>query len=100
MRTINFKVKEQRIKNVGSIAFVYGGTDNYLNLKFEFDDNWTGCIKAISFGSKDLAMLLNKDGSCVVPKEAFDETQLSFYLVGKKENYRIQTHPFVIKLGG
>ena len=99
MRTIKFKVTEQKIKNINSIAFVYGGTDNYINLKFEFDENWTDCLKAISFGSNDLSMLL-KDDSCTVPKEAFDATQLSFYLVGKKKDYRIQTRPFVIKLGG
>ena len=99
MRTINFKVNQQRIKNTNSIAFVYGGTDNYLNLEFKFSDDWDGCVKAISFGSKKIAVLL-KDDKCVVPKEAFDENQLSFYIVGKKKNYRIETQEFIIKLGG
>ena len=99
MRTIKFNVKEQRIKNIDSVCHVYPGTDNYLCLEFHFSSDWDGCLKAIALGSKQMPMLLKND-SCVVPKEAFDETQLSFYLVGKRKNYRIQTEEFVIRLGG
>ena len=99
MRTIHFKVNQQRIKNIDSICHVYAGTDNYLKLAFEFSEDWDGCIKCISLGSNKLPMLL-KDDCCVVPKEGFDATQLSFYLVGKKKDYRIQTGEFVINLKG
>ena len=99
MRTIRFTVNQQRIKNVDSICHVYRGTDNYLCLHFSFNQDWDDCVKAISLGSKEIAMLLD-DNKCVVPQEAFDEKQLTFYLVGKKPDYRVQTAPFVIKLGG
>lgn len=99
MRTIMFKVNQQRIKNINSVCHVYPGTDNYLELEFEFDNDWDGCVKAISFivQNKSLPFIL-KDNKCVVPKEAFDNNKLVFYLVGKKANYRIQTQEFVIKL--
>ena len=98
VRTIKFNVNQQRIKNVNSVGFIYKGTDNYLRLEFNFNSDWDGCKKAISFGSKELAMLLEDGNTCVVPKEAFDETKLTFYLVGKKKDYRIQTQEFVIRL--
>lgn len=101
MRTIMFKVNQQRIKNTNSICHVYKGTDNYLNLKFDFNDDWDACIIGISFvreGGKEIVRLL-KDNSCVVPKEAFDKTQLCFYLVGKTKDYRIETQKFIIKVG-
>ena len=99
MRDITFKVNQQRIKNINSVAFVYGGTDNYLNLVFEFDSNWNGCKKVISFvvGDKELPFLL-KNNSYPVPKEAFNSNELTFYLVGKKDNYRIESQKFTIKL--
>ena len=102
MRTIKFKVNQQRIRNKNSICHVYKGTDNYLNLEFEFDENWDGCKKAISFirpEKKELAMILNND-SIIVPSEAFGDTQLEFYIVGKNDDYRIETQKFIIRLGG
>ena len=100
MRTIKFKVNQQRIKNQNSICHVYKGTDNYLKLEFDFNADWDACVIGISFISeeKEIAMLL-KDNGCVVPKEAFDKTQLCFYLVGKTKDYRIETQKFVIKVG-
>lgn len=101
MRTIRFNVNQQRIKNIDSVCHVYGGTDNFLKLEFKFSEDWDGCIKGISFGIDKVAMLINKDdNSVIVPKEAFDDTQLSFYLKGKNKNYTIQTQVFVIRLGG
>lgn len=100
MRTIKFKVHQQRIKNIDSVSFVYGGTDNYLQLKFEFGSDWDGCYKAISFISENEIAALLKDDCVLVPAEAFYNGKLSFYLVGKKKDYRIQTQQFDIKLGG
>jgi hypothetical protein len=104
MREIKFNVNQQRIKNVDSICHIYKGTDNYLRLVFVFNEDWANCVKAISFVRKnkeELPMLLEND-SCTVPSEAFDETQLMFYVVGKKNSpkYRIETQKFIIKLGG
>ncbi len=99
MRTITFNVNQQKIKNTNSIAFVYGGTHNYLNLKFDFSEEWDGCFKAVSFIVKDkeYAFLL-KDDSCAVPSEAFGSDTLIFYLVGKKPDYRIESRKFTIRL--
>lgn len=101
MRTIQFDVNQQRIKNIDKITFIYPGTDNYIQLKFKFSEDWNGCAKGIAFGKREelVALLLDKNDCCTVPKEAFDEKELVFYLVGKKKpNYRIQTQKFVIKL--
>lgn len=100
MRTIKFNVKQQRIKNVDSISFVFGGTDNYLKLDFEFSMDWYGCVKGICFGEQEHLSMLLKDDSVVVPAEAFNDSTLVFYLVGKKHDYRIQTQKFSIRLGG
>ena len=97
MRTITFNVIQQRIKPTNSTSFVYSGTDNYLNLEFSFDESWDDCVKGISFGSKKVAKLL-EDNNVTVPAEGFDENELSFYLVGKKKNYRVQSQTFTIKL--
>lgn len=99
MRTIKFRVNQQRIKPMNSVSFVYPGTDNYLKLEFEFGNDWDGCNIGISFGSKKIMQVL-KDNYCIVPKEAFDEDQLSFYLAGVKEGYSIRSQEFIIKLGG
>lgn len=99
MRTITFNVNQQKIRNVDSIAFIYGGTHNYLNLKFNFSKEWDGCFKAVSFitDNKEFPFLLNED-SCTVPQEAFGSDTLTFYLVGKKPNYRIESRKFTIML--
>lgn len=101
MRTIKFKVNQQRIKNINSVCHIYQGTDNYLKLEFTFNEDWDGCKKAISFirsGKQELPILLDND-SCIVPSEAFDTNQLSFYIVGKTDKCRIETQTFVIQLG-
>lgn len=98
MRTIEFEVNQQKIKNVNSIAYVYGGTHNYLNFKFTFGPDWNDCVKAIVFiTDKELPFLL-KDDECVVPEKAFNSDSLAFYLVGKKTDYRIESRKFVINL--
>ena len=100
MRTITFDVNQQKIKNTNSIAYVYSGSHNYLNLKFNFSDDWVDCFKAITFVSKgyEIAYLLDADNSHTVPKAAFDANTLTFYLVGKKKNYRIESQKFTIRL--
>lgn len=99
MRTIKFNVNQQKIRNTDSIAFIYGGTHNYLNLQFNFSEEWDGCFKAVSFIVKDkeFPFLLQND-SCTVPQNAFDEDVLTFYLVGKKPDYRIESRKFTIRL--
>lgn len=99
MRTVKFRVNQQRIKPMNSVSFIYPGTDNYLKLEFEFGGDWDGCTIGISLGSKKLKRVL-ENNACTVPKEAFDGDQLSFYLAGVKENYTIQSQEFIIKLGG
>lgn len=98
MRTIEFSVNQQRIKNKNSICHLYSGTNNYLRLKFDFDESWDGCAIGISLGSKGIPKILDEENSCVVPGEAFDETQLSFYLLGVKTDYKVKSEEFVIKL--
>ena len=99
MRTIKFRVNQQRIKPMNSVSFIYPGTDNYLKLEFEFGEDWDGCTIGISFGSKKIMQVL-RDNSCVVPKEDFEDSQLSFYLAGVKKDYAIKSQEFIIKLGG
>lgn len=101
MRTIRFRVNQQRIKNVDSILHVYQGTDNYLKLQFEFGKDWDDCVIGIAFGSKSNPKLpcVLKDNCCVVPQEAFDKDRLGFYLLGKKPNYRIESQEFYIEVG-
>ena len=100
MRTIKFQVTEQRIKNIDTVAFVYGGTNNYLKFEFAFDDNWYECAKVISFGNDKCVMKIDNN-CCLVPQEAFDKNKLTFYILGGRKNgYRIRTEPFSIKLLG
>jgi hypothetical protein len=102
MRTIKFKVNQQRIYNLDSVAFVYSGTHNYLNLEFMFGPDWDGCNKVISFGAeKTLKVMKLENNCCLVPQEAFDKDMLSFYLLGgRQDGYRIRTEQFEIDLKG
>lgn len=95
MRIIKYKVDQQLLSTTDNLKDIYAGFENYLELEFEFDDNWQNCVKAIVFISgsdkKELPMLL-KDNKCIVPKEAVQSRFIKFYLVGKrKPDYRIQT---------
>lgn len=100
MRTIRFEVNQQRIKPKDSICHIYKGTDNYLRLEFIFGDDWYGCEKAVSFVTdKELPMKLVHN-TVIVPKAAFGDKTLEFYLVGKKTDYRIQSQNYIIRLGG
>ena len=99
MRTINYKVTQQLIQTEERLDDIYKGTQNYLNLKFEFDDNWDDCVKAIVFEikGKEHPMLLKND-QIEVPQEACSSDFIWFYLVGKKKGYRVQTKKAYIKL--
>ena len=100
MKTIRFQVTEQRIKNLDSVVHIYGGTNNYLNLQFNFDSNWKDCVKVASFADGTVACRVIDD-CCLVPEKAFSKGKLSFYILGgRNDGYRIKTETFTIVLGG
>lgn len=92
MRTIKFKVEQQLISRLGDHKNIYTGTENYLELEFEFDDNWKDCVKAIVFnpGPNESSDIL-KDNKCMVPNDLCQNRFIKFYIVGKRADYRIKT---------
>ena len=93
MRTIKYKVEHQLITAVGDLSNIYAGSENYLELEFDFDDNWKDCVKAVVFVLKDTEKpVILKNNKCTIPSELCQNRFIRFYLVGKKPDYRIQTN--------
>lgn len=93
MRVIKYKVEAQLIKPTNSIKDIYAGTENYLELEFEFDKQWHDCVKAVIFDVNGLEQaVLLKNNKCQIPSEVCNQRFIRFYLVGKDNNSRIQTN--------
>ena len=94
MRTLLYKVTGQRLVPVGDHTGLIAGSKGYLIAKFEFDDDWDGCVKVASFyvDENEYAELLDLDNSCTIPQEALTESIFEVRLEGRRKGYRIPTN--------
>lgn len=86
MRTLKFKIKDQRLSKDGDFSLIVKGTKNYLRCLFTFDDpNWNGLRKIAVFENRkngESAVFLERDNSCNVPNEVTDENYFKVKVVG------------------
>lgn len=92
MRVIKYNVEGQLISPTNSTKGIYAGSENYLELEFTFNKDWNDCVKAIVFvlDGYEHSILLNGN-KCLIPNAACNQRFIRFYLVGKNNEYRIQT---------
>ena len=91
MRTLDYSVKNQRLTKVGDHTMLVSGTKGYLQARFEFDDNWTGCKKVACFynNGESYAVRLDDNNKCVIPPEALTSSSFKVSVEGRKKDYCI-----------
>ena len=93
-RTINYKVEQQVLSTTDDLKDIYEGSNHYLELLFEFDENWDDCAKVIVYvmDNGEWPILLTNN-RCSVPCNVIQNRFIRFYLVGKRsDGYRITTN--------
>jgi hypothetical protein len=102
LRTLKFIVDKQIIKKDPSCDFsgLVRGTKGYLEAKFSFSPEWSGCVKVVGFfsgnGVEYKPQPLDKNGCCAIPDEAVKRQSFKIKVYGKKPNYFIQTNEITI----
>lgn len=98
MRMLEFKVNGQQLKRKETCDFskIVKGSVNYLQAKFYFNStDWDECKKAASFwvNGEELAILLDENDICMIPKEVCDSTVFEISVTGIKpgSDYKIVT---------
>jgi hypothetical protein len=102
MRVLLYKVKGQKLMAVGNHSGLTAGTRGYLKAQFEFDDDWDGCVKAVSFlNDGEHAALLDHNNSCHIPDEALTNSTFQVKVEGRrKDGYCILTDPILERQKG
>lgn len=107
MRVLEFDVKRQRLMKNKDCDFtgLIPGTEGYLHAKFNFDDDWTGCKKIVSFWVSDInrlelneyAVFLGEDDTCAIVPEALLHERFYISIIGTKPDYKITTNKLKIE---
>ena len=103
MRTLAYRVEGQRLEPIGDHSGIKAGSKGYLRARFEFNEDWDGCIKVASFyyGGIEYACMLDKDDSCDIPEEVLVGSSYSVSVEGRKDDYRIPSRTITERqLGG
>lgn len=97
MRTLEFEVKQQRLRKQPGCDFshIVAGSFGYLKAKFYFSSEWDNCKKAASFicegSDEEHAVLLDENNSCVIPSEALVGNSFDVFVTGVRPGLLIQT---------
>lgn len=102
MRTLVFEVRNQKLDRSVDCDFkeIVSGTEGYLQAQFIFyGDAWKKCKIAASFwvGEDEHAVLLDKNGVCMIPIAALMNKYFRVSLTGVKTDYKITTNKVKIK---
>ena len=103
MRTLAYRVEGQRLEPIGDHSGIKAGSKGYLRARFEFNEDWDGCIKVASFyyGGIEYACMLDKNDSCDIPEEVLVGSSYSVSVEGRKDDYRIPSRTITERqLGG
>lgn len=94
MRTLLYKVVGQRLMPMGDHTGLIIGTEGYLQARFEFNMDWEGCKKVVSFYYNDdeRAELIDENCTCMIPAEVLTNTTFKMRVEGRKQDYRILTN--------
>lgn len=94
MRILRYKVQGQNIVRDSTCDFsnIVRGTNNYIKLVFDWDEDWRYKAKAISFrNSEGIETNLAVKESVVLPEIVTNGSMFSFVLYGKDSTEKIQT---------
>lgn len=95
MRTLKYKVQGQKIirDNTCDFSNIVRGTNNYINLIFEWDEDWKNKAKVISLrNAEGVEKNLVINGSIALPEIVTNGSIFSFVLYGKDLEQKIQTN--------
>ena len=105
-RALVFNVKNQTITKDPSCDFsgLVAESSGYLEAKFNFSEDWDGCVKVVGFFAKDgkefPPCALSKDNICNIPDEAVMYHEFDIRVYGRRNGYFITTRPITIKQYG
>ena len=102
MRVLTYKVKGQRLIATGNHSGLIAGTKGYVKALFEFDKDWDGCIKVVSFfNDGEYAIKLDDSNTCYIPNEALTNQTFKVKVEGRKQDgYCIFTDPIIERQKG
>lgn len=96
MRELVFNVSGQQLEKSKTCDFsnIVSGTENYLKARFVFDGTWRGYGKVAVFGKllEEYPVLVEKDGTCMIPSAALDWDYFKVSVVGKKGSQKVTTN--------
>ena len=86
MRILSFTVDGQKLSKNGDFSNIIRGSKGYLKCKFSFNGNDWSKHRVIAVfrvhDNEEYAVLLNHDGTCMVPDEVTDGAYFKMELVG------------------
>lgn len=95
MRTLKFNVKGQILRADEKCNFenIVAGSKNYLIAEFNFDAEWLPYKKVAVFvnGKTEYPVLIEKN-KCIIDSDALTSGWFYVYVVGQRENERINTN--------
>ena len=94
MRTLKYKVQGQNIIRDDTCDFsnIVRGTNNYINLLFEWDKDWWNKVKVISLrNAEGIETNLAFKENVVLPEIVTNGSMFSFVLYGKDNIEKVQT---------
>lgn len=94
MRILRYKVQGQNIIRDDTCDFsnIVRGTNNYINLLFEWDKDWWNKVKVISLrNAEGIETSLAFKENVVLPEIVTNGSMFSFVLYGKDNIEKVQT---------
>lgn len=95
MRTLKYKVQKQNVirDNTCDFSNIVRGTNNYINLIFEWDEDWKNKAKVISLrNAEGVETNLAVKENVALPEIVTNGSIFSFVLYGKDLEQKIQTN--------
>lgn len=106
MRTLLFNVNRQNIVKNPYCDFtgLVPGTEGYLKAEFNFSSEWNGFAKVATFwttsGKELQPQALEKDNSCIIPKEALKRKRFLVQIIGKCGDMKLVTDKEIVEQDG
>lgn len=104
MRDLNFEVDGQSLRKVGDFSGIIRGSKKYLRCVFSYKGiDWSNmrAIAVFEHNGNEYAVVIQKDGSCMVPDEVTDGSYFKVSVVDVSgKNKKITTNKELINQGG
>ena len=104
MRDLHFTIDGQKLSKNGDFSNIVRETKGYLKCCFSFiGDDWKGHKVVAVFensDSKEFAVSMNTDKTCMVPDEVTDGSYFKIKMIGVNDKRRILTNKILISQEG